>query len=862
LKFFTIVFTEWTASLYQESVINRVFGGIRIFRWHPFDDNVKALKSRPLGMFFYNQRAIFMGFGLIYLAALALIAWNFRWAENAEALKFTVEVLGTFWLIDFFITLLLHISFVKRINRWAASPVTYAYPPIFDVYFFLDSLLVLALIWTGKKYLLNLDAFVSLLFVNTVVYSSAYVRGGSQKKGQIITVLVFQAIVIGLLLFGTKIDIGEPRLFDLVLNLSVFVGMALTTVLSVLMISWLRNVELEISDRRLGLLSGFERLLSETPFIVSSTVKAQQPAFSEAQFRTQVKKVLENLCTQGYPFWYDSACLWFFEKHQDRGNVLLLGTSVNFSEAHRFKDGIHDPDPLLLSDVVITVASLKQHSTEGDSFVAPKLHQTLDAPAAFVPLIREGNKVGIIALYGKEDGTPLLYEEKTFLWTLASIICNTMEQWEGRYKLPPLREMDEVFACGSLEEMFPKAVKTLKKYLEASGCMLIFRANPSEAPMEVRAVAGFSKPVFRKDYLAGVGQTGKCAGEGIPIKWDNVQNHLDEFDSERLEALEKALGKKIVSWMAIPIGKAPNFGVIKVVNSTMRCPWFTAYDEELGILLAQRLLIMIEKFLHIKEIEEQLKEIEISKERAQRSATEAKGAQQKAEEAARQRQDDLMIITHQLQAPLNSVISGVTLMQRANTDKRLDFIRGFIEDALALCFGTFTTFAREAGRETAFSASNIDAPAALRKLCKRLQMTNAREDLRFRFHAEPGFPRVRMDWRVFTSVFFSLIHNAMKYAEKYSHVTLECSFERATGRAALKVRSIGEPIQSDEKETIFEKYGRGRVITKTGRYHSGVGLGLWVARELMRAVGGDLTVELSESQPDLSVFVVLAPPSD
>ena len=140
-------------------------------------------------------------------------------------------------------------------------------------------------------------------------------------------------------------------------------------------------------------------------------------------------------------------------------------------------------------------------------------------------------------------------------------------------------------------------------------------------------------------------------------------------------------------------------------------------------------------------------------------------------------------------------------------------------------------------------------------------MTNAREDLSFRFHEEPGFPTVSMDWRVFTSVFFSLIHNAMKYAEKYSHVTLECSFERATGRAALKVRSIGEPIEPDEKETIFEKYGRGRVITKTGRHHGGVGLGLWVARELMRAVGGDLTVELSDSQPDLSVFVVLAPPS-
>ena len=118
-----------------------------------------------------------------------------------------------------------------------------------------------------------------------------------------------------------------------------------------------------------------------------------------------------------------------------------------------------------------------------------------------------------------------------------------------------------------------------------------------------------------------------------------------------------------------------------------------------------------------------------------------------------------------------------------------------------------------------------------------------------------------MDGRVFTSVFYSLIHNAMKYAAPYTHVTLECSFERLTGTAALKVKSFGEPILPVEKELIFDKYKRGKVMEETGRHHSGVGLGLWVARELMKAVGGDITLELSPNDPALSVFIVLVPQS-
>jgi K+-sensing histidine kinase KdpD len=433
-----------------------------------------------------------------------------------------------------------------------------------------------------------------------------------------------------------------------------------------------------------------------------------------------------------------------------------------------------------------------------------------------------------------------------------------MEQWEGRYKTQPQKRMDSLFACQSLEEVFPKAARILKQYLEAAGCMVVFRPDPNELGMDIVAMEGFSKPKLAKfTYKVGIGQTGKCAETGTVLRWDDVPLHTSEFNEDGLRKLEKAHGRKIKSWMAIPIGHKPNYGVIKVVNSEFRCGWFTAQDKQLAEDLARRLQVMIEKFKYIEEVEE-------AKNRAQRNAAEAKTMQRRAEKTARQRSEDLMIITHQLQGPLSSIIFTVRNMQRkllhqGIQDERLKYVVALVEDALALSFGTFSTFAREAGRDPAFDSTEIDAPEALRSLCERLQKTNAKPNLRFVYNIEPGFPILHMDNRVFTSVFYSLIHNAMKYADPFSKVILDCSVERTTGKAALKVKSLGEPITPQEKDSIFEKYKRGNVVEQTGRYHSGVGLGLWVARELMTAVGGGLTVELSSSQPELSVFVVHVP---
>lgn len=84
-------------------------------------------------------------------------------------------------------------------------------------------------------------------------------------------------------------------------------------------------------------------------------------------------------------------------------------------------------------------------------------------------------------------------------------------------------------------------------------------------------------------------------------------------------------------------------------------------------------------------------------------------------------------------------------------------------------------------------------------------------------------------------VIHSLLDNARRHAER-SPVVVTAT--RELGNVVVRVEDRGPGVGSQEREAIFERSRRG-----SGAAPGGSGLGLYVARRLMRAQGGDLWVE-------------------
>ncbi len=85
----------------------------------------------------------------------------------------------------------------------------------------------------------------------------------------------------------------------------------------------------------------------------------------------------------------------------------------------------------------------------------------------------------------------------------------------------------------------------------------------------------------------------------------------------------------------------------------------------------------------------------------------------------------------------------------------------------------------------------------------------------------------------------NLLSNAAKYSPE--GVPIELLATRGKERVRLEVADHGPGIQPEEVARIFEKFGRGHDMK--GRKIKGVGLGLYISRGIVRAHGGDITVD-------------------
>jgi signal transduction histidine kinase/CheY-like chemotaxis protein len=81
-----------------------------------------------------------------------------------------------------------------------------------------------------------------------------------------------------------------------------------------------------------------------------------------------------------------------------------------------------------------------------------------------------------------------------------------------------------------------------------------------------------------------------------------------------------------------------------------------------------------------------------------------------------------------------------------------------------------------------------------------------------------------------------LVGNAVKFGEGQP---IEVTLERRDGTARLRVIDHGMGIQPEDRERIFQRFERAVSVRKFG----GFGLGLWITRQVVEAMGGKIDVD-------------------
>ena len=129
----------------------------------------------------------------------------------------------------------------------------------------------------------------------------------------------------------------------------------------------------------------------------------------------------------------------------------------------------------------------------------------------------------------------------------------------------------------------------------------------------------------------------------------------------------------------------------------------------------------------------------------------------------------------------------------------------------------------------------------------------AKRGYRVELQGDGDLPAIRADRESLSRVFWNLLDNAVKYSP--SNHTIWVDLSDGGDRLAVRVRDQGIGIPAAEQKEIFRKFVRGAASKEASI--QGTGVGLAIARQIVVAHGGDISVE---SRPgEGSIFTVLLP---
>jgi len=193
-------------------------------------------------------------------------------------------------------------------------------------------------------------------------------------------------------------------------------------------------------------------------------------------------------------------------------------------------------------------------------------------------------------------------------------------------------------------------------------------------------------------------------------------------------------------------------------------------------------------------------------------------------------------VTHELKTPLASIRLLAEMLQEGRAKGReADYHAMLTAESARL--STLLENVLDLGRaergERAFDVRDFDLADAAREATALLQPLVARDGRSVALRADSA-THARGDRDAVTQALVALIDNARKYGAG----PIEVEARAQDGVATIEVRDDGEGVPAAERERIFERFVRG----SRHRHGAtpGTGIGLYVARAMMRRLGGDL----------------------
>ena len=238
-------------------------------------------------------------------------------------------------------------------------------------------------------------------------------------------------------------------------------------------------------------------------------------------------------------------------------------------------------------------------------------------------------------------------------------------------------------------------------------------------------------------------------------------------------------------------------------------------------------------------------------------ASQLQTADEKQRELERLRTDLIAWVSHDLQTPLASIRAILEalydgIVEDPETVKRyLNTAQRDVSSLSALIDDLFEMAQLDTGGIPLEKADSSLADLVSDTLESFSELAS-RQKIRLEGSVEADVDPVFMDTQRIGRVFNNLISNALRHTPAGGQI--EVRAQRADSNVEVIVCDSGEGIRPEDLPNIFESFYRGE--KSRSRATGGAGLGLAIARGIVRAHGGEIRVE---SQPGDTRFIFTLP---
>jgi len=213
--------------------------------------------------------------------------------------------------------------------------------------------------------------------------------------------------------------------------------------------------------------------------------------------------------------------------------------------------------------------------------------------------------------------------------------------------------------------------------------------------------------------------------------------------------------------------------------------------------------------------------------------------------AAKDRQ--IAVLAHDLRNPLTTIMAATQVLLREGAGEKVPAIAqrlGRAASRMNEMIRDLLDYARAGRGDLPVLPAPTDIGDLCRELVEEFQLADPNRQIELSCTGE-----LRGEWdraRIFQAL-ANLVGNATRYGKGRATIRVR----RDDDSVVLAVHNDGPPIPADLLPIIFDPFERG---TQEG---TGLGLGLYIVREIARAHGGDISV--NSSREDGTTFAMLLP---